>query len=169
MIPRLNKLAKQCKDAGVFVVNVVTRHDYCSDIYRKLFPSHFRPDGGLYLKEGSEMAEPHPDLDIDPDLVILKDRYSAFYDTPLELSLRSRDIDTIIVTGVATNVCCESTARDGFFRDFKVIFVDDCNATTSEEMHQATLDNIRYAFGWVMNSKELGDLLQASSNKQVVS
>jgi ureidoacrylate peracid hydrolase len=62
------------------------------------------------------------------DLVVAKPRYSAFYGTDLEAILRSKGIDTLIISGTVTNVCCESTTRDAFSRDYKVIFLSDGNA-----------------------------------------
>jgi nicotinamidase-related amidase len=62
------------------------------------------------------------------DLVVAKPRYSAFYGTDLEAILRSKGIDTLIISGTVTNVCCESTTRDAFSRDDKVIFLSDGNA-----------------------------------------
>jgi nicotinamidase-related amidase len=62
------------------------------------------------------------------DLVVKKFCYSGFYGTQLENLLRALGRDTIAITGVATNVCCDCTARDGAMRDFKVLFLSDCNA-----------------------------------------
>ncbi len=67
--------------------------------------------------------KPHPG-----DLVVAKPRYSAFYGTDLEAILRSQGIDTLIISGTVTNVCCDSTARDAFSRDDKVIFLSDGTA-----------------------------------------
>ncbi|MBI2370624.1 MAG: isochorismatase family protein [Deltaproteobacteria bacterium] len=73
----------------------------------------------------------------------------------MALILRSRGIRTILVTGVATNVCCESTAREGFMKDYHVVFVEDCNATPSRAEHEATLVNIRKFFGVVATSDQI--------------
>jgi nicotinamidase-related amidase len=70
-----------------------------------------------------EGLKPHPG-----DLVVAKPRYSAFYGTDLEAILRSKGIDTLIVSGTVTSVCCDSTARDAFSRDYKVIFLSDGTA-----------------------------------------
>jgi nicotinamidase-related amidase len=63
--------------------------------------------------------------------------------------------DTIAITGVATNVCCDSTARDGAMRDFKVLFLSDCNASFSQAEQEATLNNFDKHFGVVMDSQTL--------------
>jgi ureidoacrylate peracid hydrolase len=81
--------------------------------------------------------------------VVTKHRYSAFYNTDLDSILRSHGIRTIVLTGVATNVCVETTAREGFVRDYYVVLVSDGTATYSPEDQQATLRNIDRFFGEV--------------------
>ncbi len=81
--------------------------------------------------------------------IVTKHRYSAFYNTDLDSILRAHGIRTIILTGVATNVCVETTAREGFVRDYYVVFVSDGTATYSTEDHNATLRNIDRFFGQV--------------------
>jgi ureidoacrylate peracid hydrolase len=85
--------------------------------------------------------------------VVKKFRYSGFYGTELENLLRALGRDTIAITGVATNVCCDSTARDGAMRDFKVLFLSDCSASFTREEQEATLRNFDKHFGVVMDSK----------------
>ncbi len=83
------------------------------------------------------------------DIVVTKHRFSAFHNTSLDTILRSHGIRSIIVSGVATNVCCETTARDGFMRDYYVVFSSDGTACYSPEAQQATLSNIDTFFGEV--------------------
>jgi ureidoacrylate peracid hydrolase len=108
-----------------------------------------------YCQEGTPGAEFYYVLPEAGDAVVNKHRYSGFINTDLGIILRSRGIRTIVMTGVATNGCVEATARDGFMHDFYVVFVDDCSATYSEEMHQATLANVRDAYGVVVVAEEL--------------
>jgi ureidoacrylate peracid hydrolase len=80
--------------------------------------------------EGADSAQLHDKLDVAAsDIVVNKPRYGAFYATDLELILRSRGIDTVIITGIATNICCETTAREAAQRDFRVLFLSDGTAT----------------------------------------
>ena len=88
---------------------------------------------------------------------VVKHKYDAFFETDLDSILRNKRIKTIIIVGTATNVCCESTARSGFFRDYQVAFPSDCNASFDEGMHQASLKTIDMFFGRVMTSDELLD------------
>lgn len=92
------------------------------------------------------------------EIIIRKHRYSGFVNTELDLILRSRGIQTVVMTGVATNVCVESTARDAFMRDYFVVLLQDCCATYSKEEQEATLKNIDTYFGEVVSSKELAAL-----------
>jgi len=87
--------------------------------------------------------------------VVSKHRYSAFIDTDLDVILRSMKIRTLIMTGVASNICVESTARDGYMKDYYIVFVADCTATSKKEDHEATLRNMQVGFGVVVNSADL--------------
>ena len=98
----------------------------------------------------------------DGDCIVTKHRYSAFTGTDLDLILRSKGFETIILTGVVTNVCVETTARDGFNLNYNVIFVDDCCGAYLPEEHTATLNNISKHFGIVTDSKLLVQILEQS-------
>lgn len=87
--------------------------------------------------------------------VVIKHRYDAFQGTELDLLLRSRGIRTLVMTGVVTNVCVESTARAGFMRDYYIVMVDDGCAAYVAEDHAHTLRNIRRFFGVVSTIDEL--------------
>jgi ureidoacrylate peracid hydrolase len=87
--------------------------------------------------------------------IVTKHRYSAFHNTDLDSILRSHGIRTIVLTGVATNVCVETTAREGFVRDYYVVFTADGTATYSTEDHKATLRNIDRFFGEVTTIDDL--------------
>jgi ureidoacrylate peracid hydrolase len=95
-------------------------------------------------------VEPRP-----REIVVTKHRYSAFIETELDTILRARGVETLILTGVATNVCVESTARDGFMKDYYIVVVDDCTGTSSLGAQQATLENIRNYFGRVASSADI--------------
>jgi len=91
------------------------------------------------------------------DQTVLKNRYSALIpgSSPLERMLRGMEIDTILVAGTKTNVCCESTARDAMMLDFKVVLVEDCSAALSDDEHRSALENIIQQFGDVMTADEV--------------
>lgn len=89
------------------------------------------------------------------DLVIVKHRFNAFFNTDLDLVLRNKGIRTIVVCGVLTNVCVESTVRDAFFRDYYVVVPADCVGTLDDEFQRASLRNIAFGFGLVVKSQEI--------------
>jgi nicotinamidase-related amidase len=107
-------------------------------------------------EDGDEEAELDSRIKpIEEEKVITKNRYSAFVGTDLEEYLRKEKIDTVLITGVMTNLCCETTARDAFMRDFNVVFVADATASKNEAMHEATLLNMCYGFGDVVNTIDI--------------
>ena len=89
---------------------------------------------------------------------ITKHRYSAFLGTNLDLILRSRGIRSLLISGVGTNVCVESTLRDGYMRDYYIVLLEDCVGATDRELHEATLKNVSLHFGAVSNSNEVRKL-----------
>jgi ureidoacrylate peracid hydrolase len=93
------------------------------------------------------------------DCIVTKHRFSGFVGTDLDLVLRSQGIETLLMTGVATNVCVETTARDGFNRDYRIILVEDCCAAFSEGEHASTITNISKYFGIVTSSEVLVELI----------
>ncbi|MES2413614.1 MAG: isochorismatase family cysteine hydrolase [Pseudomonadota bacterium] len=98
------------------------------------------------------------DLDTAPeDIVVIKNRYSALIagSSTLEPMLRNYGIDTLLIAGTKTNVCCESTGRDAMMLDFKVVMVSDCCAALSDDEHQATLETFIQQFGDVMSAAEV--------------
>ncbi len=91
----------------------------------------------------------------DNEAVIAKYKYSGFYATYLDQFLRANNVKTLILTGVATNVCVESTARDGFMRDYYVVVPGDLTEGSSTEAKIASLQNINAFFGEVVDSQDL--------------
>ena len=84
-------------------------------------------------------------------LITTKRTYDSFCGTDLEMQLRSRGRDTIVVTGTMTNYCCEATARSGFDRGYHIVFMSDLTATDSAVCHEATLQTMRRGYARVMN------------------
>ena len=97
------------------------------------------------------------------DLVIPKPRYSAFFNTSLDSALRSRGIKNLAFCGIATNVCVESTLRDGFFLEyFGILLEDACHQAGPEFLQQATVYNVEKFFGWVASTADFcGAISQA--------
>ncbi|MFD1678083.1 cysteine hydrolase family protein [Alicyclobacillus fodiniaquatilis] len=89
------------------------------------------------------------------DIVVEKHRYSAFIGTELDMILGNLKRKSLVITGVATNVCVESTARDGFMMDYHVTLVQDACAGYDAELHDATCKNITNNFGLVLNAADI--------------
>jgi len=162
MLPRLQRLIDVCKKQSIPVIYTRMSHQFIrSTVYPDLWPSHFHADGSPILVPGSKEFELIEELKVEEgDILLDKDRYSAFFGTPLDLILKERGVKTLIVTGLASNVCCESTVREAFFLNYRVIFVDDLNVTLNDEMHRWAVENIRLVFGYVLSSDELIAKLQ---------
>jgi ureidoacrylate peracid hydrolase len=107
---------------------------------------------GAELCEGLGVGDPNREA------LITKHRYSAFFQTELELMLRAKDIQTVVLTGVTSNVCVETTARDAFMRDFYVVVVEDACAAYRVEEHKSALDNVRRYFGEVLSSPDVTEI-----------
>jgi ureidoacrylate peracid hydrolase len=112
---------------------------------------------GKFVTEGSWDEEICPELEIHPgDLIVRKQRYSGFAGTNLDGILKTYNIRYCIYTGVATNVCVESTLRDGYFLDYWPILVSDAVDNAGPEItQQATLWNVEALFGWVIDTEGL--------------
>jgi ureidoacrylate peracid hydrolase len=101
------------------------------------------------------------------DITVVKNRYSALTQgsSQLERVLRNLGVDTVLIAGTKTNVCCESTARDAMMLDFKVVMLTDCCAALSDDEHRATLETMIQQFGDVMTGPEALERLQAGEKK----
>lgn len=156
IIPRVAALAKACRQHGVSVIytRYVLRPDYRDiGLLREVFPK-FETVGHAII--GTWDAEILDELAPKPgDYVIDKSRYSAFYNTNLEVVLRGLGADTLLLTGVTTNICVESTLRDAFVRDYHVVLVEDCTAAVDIAMKQATIRTVKYGFGSVVSSADM--------------
>ena len=111
---------------------------------------------GDLIMDGTAEAELMPELERLPeDMVVGKNTYSAFRNTRLEEQLREMVVEEVIVTGVMTNLCCETTAREAFIRGFRVFSSTDALATSDLELHEATLKNLAYGFAYFVDCKRL--------------
>ncbi len=108
--------------------------------------------------KGSDEARFLPELAVNTkDTVIPKTTYSAFHNTELEEKLKKHSIQDLIIGGVMTNLCCETTARDAFVRGYRVFFLADGTSTVSEDFHLATLKNLSYGFATLLSCNGLMD------------
>lgn len=156
ILPNLRRLVAAFRAAGRPVI--YTRHVH-------------QPDGtdagimGWWWK--GMCREGHPESEVCEELAplsgekqVFKRRYSAFYNTDLETVLRCRGIRDLVIAGIMTNLCCESTARDAYFRDFRVFFPADGTGSVTEEMHLASLLNLAFGFADVTTVDRIVDAVR---------
>ena len=158
---RINRLAEVCRAAGILVVHtrVVLRPDGSNmGVMGEMTPVVHE---GV-INEGTETAALHPDLVVAAsDVVVDKPRFGAFHASDLELILRSRRIDSVIISGISTEACCDTTAREAHARDFRVLFLSDATASAwpdrekAERVHQAALDVVGGLFAHVLTIDQL--------------
>lgn len=162
MAPRLLRVLEAARGIGLPIIHVRTEHSSWTDSAAWIGRHHGQPRTvcypGTWGADYYAGFEPHGDADRKPgsdEFVVTKHRYSGFIGTELDLVLRSHQIRGVIMTGEATNVCVESTARDAFMRDYRVVFVSDCTASTSQAAHDATLFTMARHFATVAASDEI--------------
>ena len=164
LAPNINRLAQAMRQSGGAVVWIqMTLNEEDLDNWPVFLPVNgnrekFRPvaDGeyGHRIWKAMELSE--------DDLIVQKRRFSAFIQGSSDLHdiLRDKGIDTLIIAGTLTNVCCESTARDAMMLNYRVLMVSDANATVTAEAHRAALMNILFVFGDVQTTDEVIKLLE---------
>jgi nicotinamidase-related amidase len=157
MMPNLERIIAFAREQRMPIIWTQSDHSApFGGVMLKKFPT-IREDKYLWKGQPSfELYEKMPQPQ-ENEYRVVKHKYDAFFETDLDSILRNHDTKTIVIVGTATNVCCESTARSGFFRDYQVAFPSDCNASFDEGMHQASLKTIDMFFGRVMTTNELLD------------
>jgi ureidoacrylate peracid hydrolase len=170
IVPNINRLAEAVRAAGGTVVWIKTTfkdealQDW-SSYFEMVTPQHGAKRIAA-LAPGSKGHELWRALDVRPDdLIVEKNRFSAFIQGSSNLAelLRSRGLDTILVTGTVTNVCCESTARDAMMLNFKTVMVTDANAAVTDDDHSASLCAFYLTFGDIMSTDMLIDCLKRNA------
>jgi ureidoacrylate peracid hydrolase len=162
ILPNLRKLIQAYREANLPVI--YTRHVHHPDMLDAGIMGWWWP--GM-CREGFPESEVHPDLAPQPgEKQVLKHRYSSFYNTDLETILRVLKVEDLVITGIMTNMCCESTARDAYFRDYRVFFLADGTGSITEEMHLASLLNLAFGFSWVTTVEHiLTQLISPTTNQ----
>ena len=168
IVPNINRLAAALRAAAGTVAWVQATYTREGPGYWPLFFDYMVAPGlsGRILSALAEGAPGHGlwhELDVKPqDLRVRKNRYSAFFPGACELPqrLRERGVDTVLVAGTMTNVCCEASARDAMMDGFKTVVVSDANAARSDAEHVASLATILQFFGDVRTTDEVLALLE---------
>ena len=167
VVQRLNKLSRVCRNHGMMVIHTIneiradgSNRGVASEVVTAYLQSTgTNRKGGI--SAGSDGAKLHDSLEVEPsDVLLSKPRYGSFTGTDLDLILRTNNIEAVIIGGIATNVCCDTTAREANQRDYKVFFLSDgtgnhgMQGLSAEVIKDVTLAGIRLAFGQVLTVDE---------------
>jgi ureidoacrylate peracid hydrolase len=179
MVPRLRQAIEHARAVGIRVLFTTHSHraDGC-DLGR-------HRDLWSPIADGVSCVDDTPGIEIykeispaENEIVIKKRRYSAFFGSDLDIVLRGWGIDTVVITGVTTENCCHATARDAFFRDYRVAFLSDATATfdypdighggmAAADVHRATLIILAASTADVMTTDEFRTRSQAPAEALV--
>ena len=172
IVPNINHLARAVRATGGKVVWIQTAFteeslESWSAFHNMALPA--RTEKRIEaLSRGSKGYELWAELDVLPeDLIVEKLRFSAFIQGSSNFAevLRAHGLDTVLVTGTVTSVCCESTARDAMMLNFKTIMVTDGNAAATDEDHNGALIGFYLTFGDIMSTDMLISCLERNSKK----
>ncbi len=180
VVQRLNKLARVCREHGVMVIHTINelRADGSNrGVGAEVVTAYLQSTGANRkggITAGTDPAKLHDSLEVEEsDVLLTKPRYGSFTGTDLDLILRSQGIDSVIVGGIATNVCCDTTAREANMRDYKVFFLSDgtgnhgMQGLTAQQIKDATLAAVRLAFGQVLTVDECIAKIEAGGQEIV--
>lgn len=161
IVPAINRIAQAMRAAGGAVAWIRSAFPPSDRDWHVMFDSVMPPGFGAQIRAGLQHGQPDyayfDGLAPEPgDIEADKDRFSAFLPgaCPLPDQLRARGIDTVLIAGTMTNVCCESSARDAMMENFRVILLSDACAARSDDEHMASLITIARSFGDVQTIGE---------------
>jgi ureidoacrylate peracid hydrolase len=167
IVPAINRLAAELRKIRVPVIWVCHRNEADGRDWERFFGAFVAPQArkraAQALTAGDPLQRIYPELHVAPgDLATTKNRYSALIgqSSGLGAILKQHGIDTLLIAGTKTNVCCECTARDAMMLDYKVVMLSDCTAALSDDEHRATLENVIQQFGDVMTADEVLRILK---------
>jgi ureidoacrylate peracid hydrolase len=175
IVPNINRLSAAARGAGALVVWIISTYGPRPEDYWPTFFDHvMSPESAARFRgaliEGEPSHTVFPALHRDAaDPTVSKNRFGAFIGSRgrLEILLRNADIDTLLIAGTVTNMCCETTAREAAMLSFKTIMVSDANAGRSDEEHNASLSAFLQGMGDVHTTDDVVAMLQAQSTPQV--
>lgn len=157
IVPRIEALIGEARKQSIPIVFIqMTMEEHTvSEAWAKRPRPTGHTDPLAICRKGSWGAEFYKLTPLPGDIIVEKHRYSAFIGTQLDMILGNLNRKSLVITGVATNVCVESTARDGFMLDYHVTVVRDASAGYNQALHNATFDNIEACFGLTMNASDI--------------
>jgi ureidoacrylate peracid hydrolase len=165
IVPNINRLTATFRAAGAHIV--FTRHTVTDEAPQA--PPKWQMEDAFFgaalatFRPNAAGHPLHPSLDVAPtDQIINKHRYSAFLpiSSTLDADLRVLGVDTVVITGTVTNVCCESSARDAHMLNYEVVFVSDATAALDDRAHNAALESMARFFAQVKATDTVIDQLK---------
>lgn len=153
MMPNLQALLASAREHDIPVIFLQTNHEKATD--SEVWLSRFKDGINPICHTGSWGAEFFEVAPLSTDIIVKKHRYSGFIHTRLESVLQTLKIETLVMTGVSTNLCVESTARDGFMMDYRIVLLKDSCAAFSQEEHDMTVKTVDTYFGMAADTKEV--------------
>ena len=165
LTPNLKKLIKTCRELKVPVIYMTQayRPDGSNIGLASITSTLAFPPKGDVAAEGTKAVEIYGEVKPEKgDIVIKKMRYSSFFNTDLESTLRWLGADTVIITGTVTDCCIMTTAFDAYQRDIKPITLSDCTAARDEETHKIILRTIARVSGEVTTTADIIERLKGS-------
>ncbi len=169
LIEPINRLAAACRDVGMMVIHTVhvTREDGSN---LGTMGELIEPVRAGYIKKGSQTAKLHAGIHVgERDIILEKPRYGSFTGTDLDQILRGNGIDSIIIAGICTNICCETTAREAGMRDYRVFFTSDGTETfplaglSVDEIKRATHATLGAAFANIVSIDEVIERIRTAN------
>lgn len=155
-IEKLVRVAHQAKIPVIFTT-MIDGLKYRSEVGRYLFSKKEKIEENICVLEGSEGSEFSEIRPAEQDEVIVKHNYCCFHQTELEPYLQGRQIKTLIVVGVKTNACIDTTIRTAYHKGYFVVVPTECVASDDKLAHQKTLENVERYFGDVVGLKDVLD------------
>ena len=156
IVPPQKALIEAARDGGIPILYVNDAHRPGLKEDREFLKRGEHCIEGTWGAQVIDALKPQPN-----DIQVTKRRFSGFFETDLDLTLRDMGISTLIFMGVVTNICVRSTIHDAFFRGYKVIVPGDCVEATGPREQESSLYDIATHFGEVCESGELLDAIKA--------
>jgi isochorismate hydrolase len=151
IIPDLKRIIDVCRESGIPII--YTQHGHSDPEEDSGMLGEWWED--LIIRGTEEATILHEIRPHSGDKIVAKNRYSAFHQTDLEEYLGRLNVKDVLISGVMSNLCCETTAREAFVRDFRVFFLADGTATAGDVYHIATLRNLAYGFAYIVTCDEV--------------
>lgn len=154
-LPKVKRLIDACRRRDlpiIYTCNIYHPKGYDAGLIPRVPVGMVRAGMGHLFRKVDIVEEiaPRPG-----DVIITKQTYNAFYNTNLDHTLKGMGRDILIICGTMTNYCCGATAREAFFRGYRVVFGSDVNATDDPDLHEAELRTLRRGYALVLSCEEI--------------